>query len=189
MVLKTPSRTSPLFVALAIAGCSGLLSRDVRITAAERAGLVVTAESISHPTLGFSIPTPRGTFSLQPDIQRALEGKNRRHPETVVWWLVDADRDNLTLDVTRFSKMNEEIFRAHVRSYQRMSAAADTIFADSASWTNRGEYRLALRARGIVVMLRCLSRSDTDHLIVCIQTSSKDSAGIDHITMGFSLKE
>jgi hypothetical protein len=165
--------------------------KNSRFTPEERAGLVVTPDSISHPTLGFSVPNPQGAYSVSPTIQHRLDSVFADQEKIASWALNSANRGNIIIEATRFPQIDETGFRAYIREFRRkMTSLADTVLADSINWTTQGgEYVIEVHARAAFLRDRCLSRTGTDNLIVCVQAASRDSTGLAMVPAGFTLKE
>jgi len=172
------------------AGAAGRLTGSAAFTPEQRAGLRVTSDSIDHELLGFSAPNPNGVFTSSPDLQHRMDSATAARPQFAAWALNSAGHGNVIIEATRFTTLSETKFRAYIDGFRReVLRQADQVTKDSVSWTNRGEYRLAVRVRGAFVRTRCLSRSRAgDNLILCLQAASADSTGLGLVPSGLTLK-
>lgn len=159
-------------------------------TTEERAGLVVTTDSIIHPTLRFWAPNPQGAYSASRVLQHRMDSAFAGQSGIAAWALNSTARGNVIIEASRFSGMTEVNFRAYIQGFRRkMISLADTVLEDHVTWTpGGGEYVLEVRTRRAFLRSRCLSRA-SDNLIICLQAASVDSAGIGEVPAGFRLKE
>ncbi|HEX4632555.1 MAG TPA: hypothetical protein VH163_01900 [Gemmatimonadales bacterium] len=186
--MARPPSSCLVALALLAAGCIG--DQLQPFTAAERTGLVVSADSITHPTLGFSAPNPQGAYSRSPELQRRVDSSFAGHNEMAVWALTGAGGGNVIIQATKFSRLTEDLFRAYIRGFRREAVRqADAVLEDTVTWSTRGEYRLEIRVQRAFLRTRCLSRGGTNNVIVCLQAAAVDSTGIGEVPAGLTLAE
>lgn len=161
----------------------------VPLTESEKRNLFVGRASARHADFGFTFNLP-GTFGLVPEIQNEVNRHLAGLPGTFAWALQDPGRDEIILIYVAKGLGNDERdFRAMARGMSRgISKQAVQVFEDEVRWDRRArEFRHAARlGDGSYAKMRCLpSPADRNPpyvnppYIVCVQTVSPDSTGLD----------
>lgn len=156
----------------------------VPLTESEKQNLFVGRAGARHADFGFTFSFP-GPFVLVPEIQDEVNRLLAGLPGTFAWALQDPNRDGIILIYVAKGLGNDEgDFRAMARGMSRgISKQAVQVLEDDVRWDRRAkEFRLAARlADGSYAKMRCLpSPADRNPpYVVCMQTLSPDSAGLD----------
>ena len=164
------------------------------ITADERQGLTIEADSIRHRSLGFSIPNPGPSFVSSPTLQNRLDSSLAIHPDMVGWILTSGDAHaTLIIQLLKFSFLDEERFREFARGLRNTMARSNggAVLSDSVLWhPPDGDYWIAVQYPiGTFLRSRCISRSRPDgYFIVCAQTGSGDSSALASVRDGLTMR-
>lgn len=201
---KTPPAVAAVafWTLLALAGLDFLsaiggrksTSSATPLTSDERAGLRIEADSIRHPSLGFSLPNPGPTFAPAPEIQTRLDSGLSEHPDMAGWVLQSKNPPaNVIIQLVRFPFMDEGRFRAFVTELRDAASHAKdpSILTDTVLWQPpSGDYRLTLHyPAGQFLQTRCISRSRPDgYFILCVQTAGVDSSALAFVRDGLSMR-
>lgn len=161
------------------------------ITPAEQQGLIVGRDSIRHPKLGFSLPSPGKSFVRYEEGEQVLLKQFSLGSNMAVWVFRDtAQGMGLAIQVTALNSIDERGFRAFARGMKPKAAFA-TVQTDTLTWAgNHHEYTLGLRhSNGLLSVTRCIPRLKPKVLVVCAQMLGMDSAGLTAIPNGLTVND
>ena len=172
---------------------AGATRFSTTVTAAERQGLQIAADSIWHAGFGFSMPSPGPSYVPAPELQARADSSLADHPDMVGWVLRSAEEaTTLVIQLVKFPAMDETHFRAFIRGMRNSSNAPGvTILVDTTSWRpGAGEFRYVERyPSGTFLLTRCIPavRSDAA-FVLCVQTGSADSGALADVRNGLSVR-
>ena len=171
----------------------GLSELAAPLTDAERHGLEIRADSITHATLGFAMPSPSASYRTATQLQDQLNAGIADQKNMAAWVLQRADSGGtLVVQVTKSASLSETEFRAYARGLRSGAPKGGaTIVRDTVTWSGRsGEYQMAVRyATGFEGNMRCVSqRRQTGGLIVCVTTGTPGGDELAFVREGLTLK-
>lgn len=167
-------------------------SAQTAFTAAERGGLQVSADSMSHVGLGFAFPNPGPTFVPNHEYERrmAAEFGGQFPPDLAGWAFRDTvRRQGISLQVAKLPGLNEEKFRQFSNGL-REGIEKSRVLSDVVVWEGgHRESRLALqRPNGLYWVTRCMPRmKPRDESVVCLQTYSDEETGLASVSNGLNV--
>ena len=158
-------------------------ARAVPLTEAEKQGLHVSGGWAQHSGLGFVLPLG-GNWDHAPDIQKEINSNFADLPGAFAWALQPQNGDDYVLIFVAKGAGNDEAeFRAMARGIGRgVAKQAAQVLEDALQWNRRvKEFRNAVRLPdGRYAGTRCVpSESTRTPYILCVQTLSSDSSGLD----------
>ncbi len=167
-------------------------SSVARITESEKHRLVVAERAASHPDFGFAVPLPTEGFQFDEALQRtANEDFTRRGiaATTYAWVLRGPEQAGVViLMVMKGAGGSESALRGLGRGLKRGTGQeGGRIIEDTMEWSpDAHEYRLGMLQRGVYIRSRCMSsqRSAAASYILCVETVSADSMGLDETRAG-----
>jgi len=163
------------------------------VTAAERQGLQIAADSIWHAGFGFSMPSPGPSYVPVPELQARVDSGLAGHPDMVGWVLRSAEEATaLVIQLVKFPAMDESHFRAFIRGNAQFVQCprGDDPRRHDVVAGRRGEFRFVERyPSGTFLLTRCIpgARSDAA-FVLCVQTGSADSGALADVRTGLSVR-
>jgi len=176
---------------LAVMGSAGS-SGVAHITDSERHRLVIADRAVSHPDFGFDVPLPVAGFQIDTGLQRtANEDFVRRGigATTYAWVLRGPERTGVViLMVMKGAGGNETALRDVGRGFKDGTGQQNgRVIEDTMEWSpDVHEYRFGMQQQGAYIRSRCLSsrKGAAASYILCVETVSADSAGMEETRSG-----
>lgn len=168
-------------------------SATARLTASEKQDLVIADRAARHTDFGFVVPLPTDGFEPDQKLQQqANEDFTRRGvgASTYAWVLRGPEHQGVViLMVMKGAGGNEAALRALAKGLQTGTGQeGGRVIEDTMEWSQDAhEYRFAMLLRqGAYIRSRCLSseKSATPSYILCVETVSGDSLGLDETRAG-----
>lgn len=163
---------------------SGRPAHVVPLTDAEKQGLNVSGGWANHRKFAFVVPLG-GRWDFAPDVQTEINTKFEGMPGMFAWALQNERGDGfVVIYIAKGFGDNEAEFRAMARGISRGVAKQGVpVQEDALQWSGRvKEFRHSVRSPdGRFAKTRCVpSESQLTPYILCIQTLSPDSTGLDN---------
>lgn len=166
-------------------------ARVVPLTDAEKQGLYLSGGWVNHSEFAFVLPLG-ATWELVPEVQAEINSKLEGLPGMFAWALQNEKGDEVVvISIAKGFGDDKAEFRAMARGISRGAAKQGVQVEESFQW-NRGakEFRYGIRlADGRFARTRCVpSQSEIIQYILCVQTLSPDSTGLDKVRDGLEIK-
>lgn len=155
----------------------------VPLTDAEKQGLYMSGGWANHRDLGFVLPLG-GQWDTDSAVQNGINNQLANLRGTFAWALRNPRTDEIAvIYVMKGVETSEADFRAMARGISRgIEKQGVQVREDAIQWSSRAkEFRHAARLpEGLHAKTRCVP-SDSKRIpyIICVQTLSPDSAGLD----------
>lgn len=166
-------------------------ARDVPLTDAEKEGLFVGGGWARHNQLAFVVPLG-GDWDFLPDVQTEINRTFAGMPGMFAWALQNAKGEIVVIYVANGFGGDEAEFRAMARGISRgVGKQGVQVQEEAVRWDRGGkEFRQAARiADGRFARTRCVpSESKRMPYILCVQTLSPDSTGLDQARNSLEIK-
>ena len=161
----------------------------IAVTDAERQGLTVTADSITHALFGFTLPIAGANVTRSPEFERRVMASFGEHRDQMMVWVFrdTVQRQVLMLQVTKLARVNESRLRefaAGMRNALSKATPVDTTFA----WRDSlGVFEMhGVQPTGLHFAVRCLARMGRLG-VVCVQTMAAESSALEASRAGLAL--
>jgi len=166
-----------------------------RITDLEKQHLVIKGTEARHSDFGFTVPLPSADFRIDPEQQKQANAQFEHGGVTSVnyAWVLSAPKGGGTVIVmvTKGAGNSQAALQALRRGMNTgFGKSGGQVLEDTLEWSpSAHEYRFAVTQHGAYVRARCLSSMTTapPSYILCVETVSADSNGLDEARGGIRL--